>query len=139
MKLINGIYVLEIYSTLLQKNTLQLNKFIHSLDLTDIEGMFDDYEEQIFEEAIEFYNQGKIIEFILTRFPNHMIAKVYKAKFYDFKKSLENIDYKTDYNNLTSFYKIATDHQELLRIVNDEAYFMMQSEISNENIKNHEY
>jgi len=132
MELIDGIYVSEIYSVLLQKNTLQLNKFLSQMEKTDWECLFENYNENILNDFLEEYNKGTHIEYFIQNFPNVFICKTYKARFYDFKNQEGKFTYKTDYKDLLLFYKFSNDLESLITTINEEAIQVMQEEIEKE-------
>lgn len=132
MKVIDGIYVSEIYSILLQKNTLQLNKFLSQLDKSDWECLLEDCDENILHDALEEFDKGTHIEYFLQNFPDAIVAKVYKAKFYDFERSDSDFLYKKDYNDLFLFYKFSNDLETLVAKINEEAISLMQQEVEKE-------
>lgn len=136
MELINGIYVSEIYSVLLQRNTIQLNKFLTQMEKSDWECLFENYNENIFDEFIEEYNKGTHIEYFIQNFPNVFICKAYKARFYDFNNHEGNFKYQTDYKDLFLFYKFSNDIESLITAINEEAIQVMQDEIEKENKSN---
>jgi hypothetical protein len=132
MELIDGIYVSEIYSVLLQRNTLQLNKFLSQMEKTDWECLFENYNENILNDFLEEYNKGTHIEYFIQNFPNVFICKTYKARFYDFKNQEGKFTYKTDYKDLLLFYKFSNDLDSLITTINEEAIQVMQEEIEKE-------
>jgi hypothetical protein len=132
MELIDGIYVSEIYSVLLQRNTLQLNKFLSQMEKTDWECLFENYNENILNDFLEEYNKGTHIEYFIQNFPNVFICKTYKARFYDFKNQEGKFTYKTDYKDLLLFYKFSNDLESLITTINEEAIQVMQEEIEKE-------
>jgi hypothetical protein len=132
MELIDGIYVSEIYSVLLQRNTLQLNKFLSQMEKTDWECLFENYNENILNDFLEEYNKSTHIEYFIQNFPNVFICKTYKARFYDFKNQEGKFTYKTDYKDLLLFYKFSNDLESLITTINEEAIQVMQEEIEKE-------
>jgi hypothetical protein len=132
MELIDGIYVSEIYSVLLQRNTLQLNKFLSQMEKTDWECLFENYNENILNDFLEEYNKGTHIEYFIQNFPNVFICKTYKARFYDFKNQEGKFTYKTDYKDLLLFYKFSNDLESLITTINEESIQVMQEEIEKE-------
>jgi len=132
MELIDGIYVSEIYSVLLQRNTLQLNKFLSQMEKTDWECLFENYNENILNDFLGEYNKGTHIEYFIQNFPNVFICKTYKARFYDFKNQEGKFTYKTDYKDLLLFYKFSNDLESLITTINEEAIQVMQEEIEKE-------
>ena len=132
MKVIDGIYVSEIYSILLQKNTLQLNKFLSQLDKSDWECLLEDCDENILHDALEEFDKGTHIEYFLQNFPDAIVSKVDKAKFYDFERSDSDFLYKKDYNDLFLFYKFSNDLETLVSKINEEAISLMQEEVDKE-------
>ena len=133
MELINGIYVSEIYSVLLQRNTLQLNKFLSQLDKTDWECLFEECDENILNDFLHEYSNGTHIEYFIKNFPNTFICKAYKARFYDFENNGGEFSYKTDYKDLFLFYKFTNDIESLTAVLNEEVIQIMQEEIEKEN------
>ena len=132
MELIDGIYVSEIYSVLLQKNTLQLNKFLSQMEKTDWECLFENYNENTLNDFLDEYHNGTHIEYFIQNFPNVFICKTYKARFYDFKNQEGKFTYKTDYKDLLLFYKFSNDLDSLITTINEEAIQVMQEEIEKE-------
>jgi len=135
MKLIDGTYVSEVYSVLLQKNTLQLNKFLSQLDKADWECLLEDCDENILHDFLESFDNGTHIEYFIQHFPNVIVAKVYKAKFHEFEEVDNDFIYKKDYNELFLFYKFSNDFETLVSKINEEVISLMQQEIEQE--KNH--
>ena len=133
MNLLEGIYVSEIYSTLLQKNTLQLNKFLSQLDKEDWECLFEDNDENILQDVLEQYQNGTQVEYFIKNYPNVFICKVYKARFHDFNHNEIDYDYKTDYDDLFLFYKFSTNIESLIGQINEEVAEIMHEEILKEN------
>ena len=133
MKPIEGVYVSEIYSTLLQKNTLQLNKFLSQLDKEDWECLFEDNDENILQDVMEEYQKGSQVEYFIKNYPNVFICKVYKARFHDFEKNEIDYVYKTDYDDLFLFYKFSNNIESLIGQINEEVIEIMQEEIIKEN------
>lgn len=133
MKVIEGVYISEIYSTLLQKNTLQLNKFLSQLDKEDWECLFEDNDENILHDVMEQYQNGTQVEYFIKNYPNVFICKVYKARFHDFQHNEIDCAYKTDYDNLFLFYKFSSNIDSLTKQINEEVSKIMHEEILNEN------
>jgi hypothetical protein len=133
MKIIEGVYISEIYSTLLQKNTLQLNKFLSQLDKEDWECLFEDNDENILQDVLEQYQNGTQVEYFIKNYPNVFICKVYKARFHDFNHNEIDYDYKTDYDDLFLFYKFSTNIESLIGQINEEVAEIMHEEILKEN------
>lgn len=132
LKLLDGIYISDIYSTLLQKNTLQLNKFLSQLEKDDWICLFEKENDEISEEILENFDSGKHIELFLHYYPNIIISKVYKAKFYDFKLMDFEITYKMDYNELFMFYALSNNLENLLLKVNEECLKILNDELDKE-------
>ncbi len=132
MNLLEGIYVSEIYSTLLQKNTLQLNKFLSQLDKSDWECLFEDNDEDGLQKILEEYDKGTHIEYFIEKFPNIFICKVYKARFFNFKDDGIDISYETDYEDLFLFYKFSKDIQSLTESINKETTDILYQELERE-------
>lgn len=132
MQPIEGIYISEIYSTLLQKNTLQLNKFLSQLDKEDWECLFEGNDEDVIQEILDEYKNGTHIEYFIKNFPNIFICKVYKAKFHSFKQNDLGVSYETDYDDLYLFYKFSNDLNSLIETINKEATDIMYQEFNRE-------
>lgn len=133
MELINGIYVSEIYSVLLQRNTLQLNKFLSQMEKSDWECLFENYNENIINDFQKEFDKGTHIEYFIQNFPNVFICKAYKARFYDFNNIDGKFVYNTDYKDLFLFYKFSNEIDSLITALNEEAIQVMQDEIEKEN------
>jgi len=132
MNLIEGTYISEVYSTLLQKNTLQLNKFLSQLDKSDWECLFEDNDEDVLQQILEEYDKGTHIEYFIKKFPNIFICKVYKARFFNFKDDGFDISYETDYEDLFLFYKFSKDIDSLVTSINKEINDIMHQELDRE-------
>lgn len=132
LKLLDGIYISDIYSTLLQKNTLQLNKFLSQLEKDDWICLLENQNDEISEEILENFDSGKHIELFLFKFPNIIISKVYKARFHDFKLMDSEIIYKMDYNDLFMFYTFSNNLENLLLKINEESLKILNNELDKE-------
>lgn len=132
MKLIDGVYVSEIMSVQIQQNTIQLQNFLSKLDRDDWDCMLEDCDEIFKTELLFKFNNNKHIEFFIENFQSAIIAKVYKAKFYDFEKTEADFVFKKDFSDLFLFYKLSNDFETLISKINEETITVMQNEIEEE-------
>lgn len=132
MNLIDGVYVSELFSVELQKNTIQLKNFLSNLDKDDWECLMEDCESLMRDELLKKYDDNKHLEFFIENFSNVFIAKIYKAKFYDFEQEEGDFSFKKDFSDLYLFYKFSYDFDTLISKINEETINLMQSEIEEE-------